>query len=164
MKSIANEIAELRGLEVPELVDRYRAAFGTEPRVRHREWLWKRIAWKIQEQRFGGLSGTAKRRLDELIADLDLPLGESQRTVSGALNGRRRPSDPPLGTTFARTWRGREIRATAVDGGWECEGVVHRSLSAVAKAVTGSHWNGRLFFGLTARSKSIKACDANRED
>ena len=54
---------------------------------------------------------------------------------------------------FTRTWKGREVQTVAVDGGYEYEGAVYRSLSAVAKAVTGSHWNGRLFFGLTERKK-----------
>ena len=48
MKSITDEIGELRGLPIPELVARYEAAFGRAPRVRHREYLWKRIAWRIQ--------------------------------------------------------------------------------------------------------------------
>jgi len=56
-----------------------------------------------------------------------------------------------VGTVFTRTWKGGEVRTVAVEGGYEYEGAVYRSLSAVAKAVTGSHWNGRLFFGLTAR-------------
>ena len=129
--------------------------FGKPPRVKHREHLWRRIAWKVQEQRFGGLSTVAKKRLDELIADLDLPLG-GERTVRAKVNGRTKPGEPPIGTTLVREWRGTEVRATRVEGGWEHGGVVHRSLSAVAKAVTGSHWNGRLFFGVTKRKGTAK--------
>ena len=150
-KSIPQEIAALRAMAVPELVERYEDVFGRPPRVKHRDWLWRRIAWKIQEQRFGGLSQVAKRRLDELIAEFELPLG--QRTVNGKV-ARPRPGDPPLGTTLTRVWKGQNVRTTAVDGGWEHDGVVHRSLSAVAKAVTGSHWNGRLFFGLKSRRRA----------
>ncbi len=152
-KSITQEIAELRAMGVPELVERYEAVHGKPPRVKHRDWLWRRIAWKVQEQRFGGLSEVAKRRLDELIAELELPLG--QRTVNGKV-ARSRPGDPPLGTTLTRVWKGQDVRTTAVEGGWEHDGVVHRSLSAVAKAVTGSHWNGRLLFGLTKRKEAGK--------
>ncbi len=131
MKSIPQEIAELRAMAVPELVDRYEQLLGKPPRVKHREWLWRRIAWKIQEQRFGGLSEVAKRRVDELIAELDLPLGRG-RTVREKI-GRR--GDPPLGTTLTRVWKGHEIHATRTEEGWECGGVPYRSLSAVAKAV-----------------------------
>ena len=73
-RSIAEEIAALRAMQVPELVERYEAVFSKPPRVKHRDWLWRRIAWKIQEQRFGGLSQDAKRRIDELIAELNVPL------------------------------------------------------------------------------------------
>ena len=159
-RPMATVIAELRTLNVASLMERYEAAFGRPPRIKHREWLWRRIAWKVQEQRFGGLSTVAKRRLDELIAELDLPLGNNGTTVRGEVRegrgGSRRPTDPVLGTTLTRTWKGREIAATRVEGGWEHDGVVYRSLSAVAKAVTGSHWNGRLFFGLTKRKGAAK--------
>ena len=154
-RPIAKEIAELRAMPVPELVERYRELFGKPPRVKHREWLWRRIAWKVQERRFGGLSDLARRRLDELIAELDLPLVD-ERTVRAKVNGRERPGEPPVGTTLVRRWRGIEVRTTRVEGGWECDGVVHRSLSAAAKAVTGTHWNGRLFFGVTKRKGAIK--------
>jgi hypothetical protein len=153
--SITALIRELREVTVPELVQRYEAAFGKPPRVKHREWLWRRVAWKIQEQRFGGLSLAAKRRLDELIGELDVPL-QSERVVRGRVGGCRRPRDLPTGTTLSRVWKDQEVLVTAVDGGWEHEGVVHRSLSAAAKAVTGSHWNGRLFFGLTKREAPRK--------
>ena len=153
MKSVTQEIEELRNMAVPELTRRYRELFGKPPRVKHREHLWKRCAWKIQEQRFGGLSKVAKRRLDELIGEIDVPLGTPQQSVSGHLNARVRPSGHTVGTVFTRPWHDREVRAVAVEGGFECDGVVYRSLSAVAKAVTGSHWNGRLFFNLTSRKK-----------
>ncbi len=147
MKSIPQEIAALHAMAVPELVERYEAVFGKPPRVKHREHMWRRIAWKVQEQRFGGISEVAKRRLDELIAELDLPLSK-ERTVRGRLT---RAGDPVLGTTLSRAWKGHEVHATAVEGGWEHEGVVYRSLSAVAKAITGSHWSGPLFWGLSKR-------------
>ena len=53
-KTITDEIQELHEMAVPELVDRYEALFGKPPRVKHRDWLWRRCAWKLQEQRFGG--------------------------------------------------------------------------------------------------------------
>jgi Protein of unknown function (DUF2924) len=148
-KTISEEIAELRAMDVPSLVARYEAVFGRAPRVKHREWLWKRIAWKIQEKRFGGLSEVAKRRLDELIAEIDLPLGEATRTVTGRLASAAKRCQPAVGTTITREWRGREICVRVLENGFEHDGVVYRSLSAVACAITQSHWNGRLFFGLS---------------
>jgi hypothetical protein len=148
---IKTEIAALRAMKVPALVDRYLAVFGKPPRIKHCEWLWKRIAWKIQEQRFGGLSDVAKRRLEELIAEIKLPSEEKTRTVTGKLKSPGKPNEPSIGTTLVKQWRGREIRLQVVDGGYELEGVVHRTLSAAAQAITGQHWNGKLFFGLAKR-------------
>lgn len=146
MKSIAEEVAKLRTLSVADLVARYEAAFGKTPRVKHKEYLWKRIAWKLQEQRFGGLSSVARDRLESLIAEIDIPIDECRRSVTGRLQAR------PKATTVAtvsKVWRGTEFRATPVEGGYDVNGVLHRSLSAAAFAITGTKWNGRLFFGLT---------------
>lgn len=152
-KPITEEIHELRGMAVPELVVRYEQEFGKPPRVKHKEHIWRRIAWKIQERRFGGLSAVAKKRLDELITELDLPLGKPGRTVSGGLPRSSKPGMPVVGTVLKRSWRGAEIRAVVQENGIEHEGVVYSSLSAAAAAITGAHWNGRLFFGLTTRKK-----------
>ncbi len=154
MKPIAEELEELRGLKAAQLVDRYAELFGKPPRVKNREHLWKRCAWKMQEIRFGGLSAKAKERLEELIAEIDLPPRERTRTVSGVLKKDRRPDDPLPGTILTRTWKGQEIRVLVREDGYECNGQIFRSLTAVARAITGSRWNGRFFFGLTNRKKA----------
>jgi hypothetical protein len=148
--TITEEISELRAMDVAALVERYTAVFGKPPRVKHKDWLWRRIAWKIQEQRFGGLSEVAKRRLDELIAEIDLPLGKG-RTVRGKIEPPAKPGNPQIGTTLTRTWRGKDLHVAIIEGGFAYEGVVYRSLSAVANAITGSHMSGRAFFGLAER-------------
>lgn len=146
MKPISEELAELRALNVAELVERYVAVFGKAPRCRQPTWMFRKIAWEIQARRFGGLSKRALARLEELMAEIDIPLGGARVQVKAA----RKTTE---GTMVERAWKGRVIRATAVEGGWEHEGAVYRSLSAVAKHVTGSHWNGKLFFGLTRRAQ-----------
>lgn len=151
MKTLLEEIAELRALPVAELVARYESAFGRTPRAKHREWLWKRIAWRLQEERLGGLSSIAKQRLEGLIDAIDIPLDERARSVTGRLVAR--PKQTPQ-ATLVRVWRGREIRATPVEGGFDVDGVLYRSLSAAARAITGTNWNGRLFFGLTGRRRA----------
>src|SRR6185295_2101112 len=135
MKSIVGEIAELRTLPVADLVARYEAAFGKAPRVRHREYLWKRVAWKIQERRFGGLSTVAKDRLEALISEIDIPIDERMRSATGRLQARPRAT---TAATIVKVWRGTEFRATPVEGGYEVNGVVHASLSAAAYAITGT--------------------------
>jgi len=146
VKPISEELAELRALNVAELVERYVAVFGRPPRCKQPTWMFRKIAWEAQARRYGGLSKRAQERLEELIAEIDIPLDG----VRGPLKQPRR-GETTLGTAVTRVWKGREVRATSVEGGWEHEGVVHRSLSAVAKHVTGSHWNGKLFFGLSKR-------------
>jgi hypothetical protein len=151
---IAKEIEALRQLAIPDLVLRYEELFGRPPRSKNREHMWKRCAWKLQEQRLGGLSRAAKDRLEQLIGEIDLPLTEARRTVAGALKCLAKPGDPPVGTILTRSWHGKEIQVKVVDGGFEYNGLVHKTLSAAAQAITGSHWNGRLFFGLAERKRT----------
>jgi hypothetical protein len=156
MKSVSEEIAALRAMPVPALVARYEELHGKPPRVKNRQWLFKKCAWRIQEQRYGGLSKRALARIDVLIAEMvDLPLGRTarQRTPEVPPIRSELAREPGFGTTLVREWKGREVRATRVEGGWECDGVVHRSLTAVVQAVTGSHASGRAWFGLTRRTR-----------
>jgi len=148
MKPISEELAELRAMRVPQLVERYVEVFGRLPRCKQPVWLFRKIAWRIQEQRFGGLSKRAQERLEELIAEIDIDLG----SFRGRIKDGRAGNGAVIGTTVERVWKGLVVRATSVDGGWEYDGIVYRSLSAIAKHVTGSHWNGKLFFGLTGRA------------
>jgi len=152
--SLAAEVAALRDLPLDALVERHVALFGRQPRTRHRDQLWRRVAWKLQEQRLGGLSKVARRRLDDLIAEIELPTADEPRVVTAKLRRDDEPRRPKAGTVLTREWRGREVRVAVVERGFEHEGAVYRSLSAVARAITGSHWNGRLFFGLTPRRRS----------
>ena len=148
-RPITDEIAELRGLTVAELMDRYETLFGKTPRSKHKTWLWRRCAWRLQEQRLGGLSTVAKRKLDELFAEIDLPLvttGAEPKTPVRRVKG-----EPQIGTSLVRVWRDQEVHATRTEEGWEYGGVVYGSLSALAKAATGSHRSGLAFFGLTKR-------------
>ncbi len=143
-RSMQAEIEELESLSVPELVERYTELWGQPPRTKNRRHLWKRCAWKLQENRFGGLSKKAKERLEVLIAELDLPLELKGRVRLNRVN--RNGLTP--GTTLIRSWHGTEIRVEVQDNGFEWTGELYRSLSAVARAITGTRWNGPLFFGL----------------
>ena len=89
------------------------------------------------------------------MSDLRLvpPERQPQRVVRAAVRSRANPNLPPAGTLITRTYRGRELRLLVLDDGFELEGVHYRSLSEAARAVTGSRWNGRLFWGLTERKR-----------
>ena len=145
---MAGEVKRLRAMSMPELLVEYQRLWGKAPRVKHRDYLWKRCAWKIQEARCGGLSAVAKARLEELIAMLGIDFGE--RTVAGV---RTKPEKAAMPDSLTREWRGRRITVRRVEGGYEYDGQIYKSLSAIAKEVTGAHWNGRHFFGLTKRKE-----------
>ena len=149
-KTMAQEITDLHALDVAALVVRFEELFGKPPRSRNRAWLLKRTAHQIQVARSGGLSEVARKRLAELMAEIDVPLADAQ-TMTGQIASGPKRDGPVLGTTFTRTYRGSEVRVTVVDGGFDYGGVVHKSLSAAVRAITGAKWNPSIFFGLKAR-------------
>jgi hypothetical protein len=165
-QNIGAELAALRRMAVGELREKYLAAFGEETRSWNRDFLRKRIAWRLQELAEGGLSERARRRAEELARDADLrlrtPKGGSATTVAatpGRTVTRRLPVSPdrrlPIpGTVLTREYRGETVTVTVLDRGFAYQGQVYRSLTAVARAVTGTHWNGYHFFGLRAGTKS----------
>lgn len=158
--SIAREVAALKRMTVKELRGRYVEVFGEATRSGNKDWLWKRIAWRMQANAEGGLTERARRRAEELADDTDLrvrrpperpaPSPASTTTTARADFGDRTGELMP-GTVLTRPYKGRTITVTVLDDGFEFEGDVYRSLSAVAKVVTGSHWNGNYFFGLKGR-------------
>jgi hypothetical protein len=122
---------------------RWAALFGTEPPRAYRpEQLVRRLAYRVQELHYGGLSQAAQRKLAE-IADRD----EQRR--KGRRPSRQMREMPAAGTRFVREWHGQEHVVTATpDGGFEYAGRRYRTLTAVAEAITGQHMSGRRFFGL----------------
>ena len=157
-------IVTLRGMTVHELQDRYIEVFGERTRSNHKQYLIKRIAWRLQAQHEGDLSVRARRRARELATDADLrvrPPTENQATVpvEGDLVVHDKfdvPMDerlPMPGTILSRKYKGRVVLVHVLRRGFEYHGEVYRSLSAVAKAVTGGHWNGYHFFGLQPPTK-----------
>jgi hypothetical protein len=151
MTTIADEVMELRTLPLADLLARYEAVFGNATRVKHREFLWKRIAWKLQGQRLGGLSAVAKDRLESLISEIDIPLDERSRSITGRL---RVSANKPVRATLTKVWRGTLYTAVPMAGGFDVNGVLYRSLSAAAFGITGTRWNGNLFWGVTKARKA----------
>jgi hypothetical protein len=162
--SIAGQVAALTHLSVAQLRQRWEEVFGEPTSQRHRQYLIKRLAWELQRQHFGGeLSPEAKARLDELQNEFRNSPPETwfkgarhNRPPSPGTPARRKPvrnaKAPKSGTILTRAYRGQQITVTVRgDREFEWQGEVYRSLSAVAKAVTGSHCSGNAFFGLTAK-------------
>jgi len=151
--SVIEQVAALDKAPTDDLIAEYQRLHRKAPRTRNRAWLIRKVAWAIQAEAFGGLSDKAKAQLEELIAEIGPPLGAADRTVTTVLPRKPKPDAPSVGTTLTRVWRGQQIIVHVCDNGYEHDGVLYRSLTAVAETITGSHWNGRLFFGLVDRRK-----------
>lgn len=150
-ESIVVEIARLRGLTVGELRVRYAEVFGEEPRSRNKDYLWKRIAFRIQELAEGGITERAQRRAEELARDADLrvrPPRDAVEVVAPPPPSKRDPRLPPAGTKLKRAFGGKERLVEVLEDGFEYDGRHFTSLSAVARAIAGTRWNGFLFFGI----------------
>lgn len=178
--NLADEIAALARHTVPELRERYAALFGEGTVAKHKTWLIKRMAWRLQAVAEGELSERARQRALQLANDADLRLSPpkpaatpaEQAAVAGpstteepaatpAPDGMPAPLQlapryadarlPAPGAILTRLYKGRRLEVTVLDRGFAHDGIVYRSLSAVAKAITGSHCNGYLFFRLAGK-------------
>ncbi|MHB0960438.1 MAG: DUF2924 domain-containing protein [Pirellulaceae bacterium] len=156
--SVQMQLAKLAEMSTGELAQRYTELFGEPTRTRHKAYLIRKIAWRLQALAEGDLSERAKRRAAELANDADVRLtsprvkGE-QSGVPAMLHvaGATDPRLPAPGGAIVRQYKGRAVRVLVTEDGFEFDGERYRSLSAVAKAISGSHCNGFRFFGLEAR-------------
>ena len=151
---VAKQVETLHDMTVAELRERYAVVFGEDTRSSHKDFLRKRITWRLQANAEGDLTERARRRAEELANDADLRLlAPAARTVVGRLSPKHDRRLPMPGTVLQREYHGQTVTVTVLDTGFEYAGQVYRSLTAVAKAVTGSHWNGLLFWGLTDKER-----------
>lgn len=149
--SVLRDLAELQGLRLPTLRARWRELFGTEPPGYKRDRMVKRLAYRIQELAYGGLSDAAKARLEQIAEEVDGPIRKDGKVRAM----RRRKADGQLtaGTRLVREWQGQPIEVTVLESGFEYAGRQFRSLSAIARLVTGTNWNGPAFFGLRGAAR-----------
>ncbi len=174
--STFKEIQGLTRITVGELRDKHIEVFGEESRSYHKEFLRKRIAWRIQALAEGDLSERARRRAEQLANDADLrtrtprdpiasgSLEVATRTVTSRLSPSNDPRLPLPGMLLAREYKGRDIVVKVLDNGFEFENRRYKSLSAIAKEVTGSKWNGFVFFGIVRGSTSRGNEKSSRSD
>jgi hypothetical protein len=168
--NIGHEIAVLKDTTVGQLRQKYREVFGEVTRVGNKDFLFKRITWRIQSLAEGDLSERARQPAAEIARDADIRMttprppavspGAEHRTVTCPAPPVTDERVPPPGTCLARVYRGRTHHVTILPDGFEYDGQVYRTLSAVAKVITGSHWNGYLFFGLAVPKCEQGGADA----
>jgi len=150
-------VRTLNRMTVTQLRERYGEVFGEAARSFNRQHLVKRIAWRLQAMHEGDLSERARRRSAELANDADLRIRPPAAPVEAGDNGgtatspfQVEPDDrlPMAGTLLKREYKGQTVQVRVLPKGFEFDGEVYRSLSAVTRKVTGAHWNGYHFFGL----------------
>jgi hypothetical protein len=157
-QGIGEELERLARLPIQQLRARYREVYGEESHSGHRQHLVRRIGWRLQVVAQGDLSERAARRAQELANDADLKVqvpASWQRTIKPVATAVRRDRRLPVaGSLLRRSYGGGTVEVKVLADGFEYEGQRYESLSAVARKVTGTRWNGLLFFGLTKRRKA----------
>jgi hypothetical protein len=144
--NIATEVAALQRMPLDDLRAKYGVAFGEATRNSNRVWLVKRIAWRLQALAEGDLSQRARQRAAQIANDADLrltPPGLPRSFSPRSAPGRRLPRP---GAVLTRVYKGATLQVKVLTKGFEFENRIYSSLSAVAKAISGSHCNGFLFF------------------
>jgi len=146
--STLRQITQLSKLSFSELQARWRSLFGGEPPAYHRRFLVKRLAYRLQELAYGGLSPSALTDMDAILDDAGCDkLGRIRRRRNGS-SGHR---GLLIGTRLLREWDGNLHEVTVVKGGFEYRGERFSSLSAIARIITGTRWNGPAFFGMRGK-------------
>ncbi len=155
--NIKKEVAALKRMTVSQLQDKYLDVYGETTNGRHKQWLVKRIAWRMQANEYGGLSARALARAREIAntADLRVIPPSDPTVIPHRVPGRSQlhlPRQdgrlPAPGLTIPRMYKGVEYVVTVKENGFEFEGEFYKSLSAIAKKITDQHWNGYRFFKL----------------
>jgi len=161
-KKTMDELQRLHAMTVTELKQKYAEVFGEVTRSNNKTHLRRKITWRLQSLDEGGLSERARKRAEELANDADLRVRAPKSretttniTMNESLTFQNKTKSPDLfpGMTLKRVYKGQTLLVTVTPDGFLFNNKVYRSLSAIAKEVTGSLWNGRLFFGLTKHSR-----------
>ena len=137
-------LAALKDTPTAELKQQWRELFGKEPPAFNRPYLVSRLAYRIQELAYGGLKPETRARLEAL--------GEQLGGGNVVLRRIRADNRPLAGTRLLREWHGVEHTIIVLADGFDWEGRPYKSLSAIARAITGTRWNGWTFFGLRQRT------------
>ena len=140
---VIKQVAALPMMGTPDLKAMWQRYHETEPPPFNRAFLVKRLAYRIQELAYGGISEETEQRLEELASD------DCKTSITKIQREKLLP-----GTRLVREWKGVEHGCTVLDDGFEYQGRRFKSLTAVANFITGSRWNGYVFFGLKKQNRS----------
>jgi len=147
--AVLAQLAAMQRLSVNELKVKWETLFGTPAPNNARAFLELRIGYRIQELTYGGLTKETRRVLDLLADEVEGKISRKSMVAD--------PRNPVVGTRLVREWDGAEYTVTVMKDGYEWQGRKYRSLSAVAKAITGTNWNGFRFFGMREKKTEKRA-------
>lgn len=150
-KSVLGQLAEIQALPTAELKERWRELYETEPPSGSRSYLVKRLCHRLQELAYGGVSNATRARLRSHLE----AVGLANEAIDASHTAQRRGRNGQLtaGTKLVRHWGNERHEVTVLEVGFEYRGKRFRSLSAIAREITGSRWNGWLYFGLRGRGQ-----------
>ena len=151
--TILAQIMSLKGLSTEELLKKHEELFGGRKMPsKNKTYLWRKLAYRIQELEYGEISEGAQNRINELTEEYDPVNNKALRPddmVKDTQKAHARDRRLPIpGTILIKEYKGTTIQVKVLERGFEYKNKVYRSLTAVAKDVTGAHWNGYLFFNL----------------
>ena len=157
-KTMLGRINALRLMTVGALRLEWMKLYGESTRSRNRDYLWKRLAWRVQELAHGGLSDDARKRINDLDVEGFIRARTPNVAAPAADSERRLARDPRLpspGSVITKQYKGRELRVVVRENGLELDGTMYPTATALAKSVTGSKSiNGWLFLGITKRKRN----------
>lgn len=140
-------IEKLKSLTRDELIKKWWKVFNIEPPAHARkEFLIKHIVWDLQSRRQGSYSAQTLKKLNKLAEAL--AKGKDITEKSTKLLKESASIDIKAGTKLIREYQGKKHEVTALDKGFEYKNTTYKSLSAIANEITGTRWNGRIFFGI----------------
>ncbi len=147
--AVLGQLAAMQKLSVNELKAKWEALFGTPAPNNARAFLELRIGYRIHELIYAGLTKETRRVLDLLADEVEGKVTRKSMVAD--------PRNPVVGTRLVREWDGAEHTVTVLREGYDWQGRKFRSLSAVAKAITGTNWNGFRFFGMREKKRESRA-------
>ncbi len=157
-------IDQLRQMTTAQLQLKYRELFGQASHSNHKDYLFRRVAWRMQAVAEGGLSERASAYAREIAADPDLRLCAPKKPIEiqpavRVANASRQldPRVPPPGTQLIKRYKDETLTVTVLEDGYQYGDRIYKSLSAIARQVTGTQWNGYVFFGLRLRQEQRRA-------
>ena len=150
--SLITEIMALKNASLEAIKAKYTEVFGEDaPSTNNKIFLWKKIAYRLQEKQYGSLPEATLGRIAELIERYDPVNNKSMRPAAAQEPGRKQLTGrdrrlPIPGAILKKEYKGRVYEVKILEKGFEYDGKIYKTLSAVAKTITGAHWNGYLFF------------------